>query len=389
MYLLANVFLIFSVWWPQMYAHEEGIRTHKYTINDFDDQLTQKHHFIMFYAPWCGHCQRLAPTWEQLAEMLNEDDSNIRIAKVDCTTDAKICSDQDITGYPTLKFFKSGEKDGIKFKGTRDLPTLTNFINEQLRESDENPPEAVMKKTSPLTELDEQNFDAVISKGKSFIKFYAPWCGHCQRLAPIWMLLAQAYEFNEAVTIGKIDCTEHRKICTKYEIKGYPTLLWFENGQKIEKYPGERTLDGFKKYVENKSKTAEPVAYQPVEEQKNGGEKEAEEPVIEITAQSFREDIKSGITFVDFFSPWCGHCKRLVPTWELLGKHFQSTSGIKIAKVDCTVPDNREFCNEQEINGFPTLYLYKDGQKISEYNGNRGLDDLADFVNQHLAHDEL
>lgn len=66
--------------------------------------------------------------------MLNEDDTNIRIAKVDCTTDTKVCSDQDVTGYPTLKFFKVGEKEGVKFKGTRDLPTLTNFINEQLRQ---------------------------------------------------------------------------------------------------------------------------------------------------------------------------------------------------------------------------------------------------------------
>lgn len=81
----------------------------------------------------CGHCQRLAPTWEQLAEMLNEDDSEIKIAKVDCTADSSVCSDHDVTGYPTLKFFRAGEKEGVKFRGMRDLPSLTNFINEQLR----------------------------------------------------------------------------------------------------------------------------------------------------------------------------------------------------------------------------------------------------------------
>lgn len=64
--------------------------------------------------------------------MLNEDDGNVRIAKVDCTVDSKVCSDQGVTGYPTLKFFKVGEPDGVKFKGTRDLPTLTSFINDQL-----------------------------------------------------------------------------------------------------------------------------------------------------------------------------------------------------------------------------------------------------------------
>lgn len=65
--------------------------------------------------------------------MLNEDDDgNVRIAKVDCTVDSKVCSDQDVTGYPTLKFFKVGSDEPVKFRGTRDLPSLTSFINEQL-----------------------------------------------------------------------------------------------------------------------------------------------------------------------------------------------------------------------------------------------------------------
>lgn len=65
--------------------------------------------------------------------MLNEDDHNIRIAKVDCTTDSKVCTEEDVTGYPTLKFFRVGNKEGVKFRGTRDLPSLTSFINNQLR----------------------------------------------------------------------------------------------------------------------------------------------------------------------------------------------------------------------------------------------------------------
>jgi thiol-disulfide isomerase/thioredoxin len=50
----------------------------------------------------CGHCSRLAPTWEQLAEEYNKDESSqVKIAKVDCTTDTSLCSDHDVTGYPT------------------------------------------------------------------------------------------------------------------------------------------------------------------------------------------------------------------------------------------------------------------------------------------------
>ena len=50
----------------------------------------------------CGHCSRLAPAWEQLAEEFNKDESSqVKIAKVDCTTDTSLCSDHDVTGYPT------------------------------------------------------------------------------------------------------------------------------------------------------------------------------------------------------------------------------------------------------------------------------------------------
>lgn len=64
---------------------------------------------------------------------------------------------------------------------------------------------------------------------------------------------------------------------------------------------------------------------------------------------------------------------------------------VKIAKVDCTFPENREICSIQEVNGFPTLFIYKNGQKISEYNGSRSLDDLYEFVNSHVEkeRDEL
>ncbi|XP_076239599.1 thioredoxin domain-containing protein pretaporter [Calliopsis andreniformis] len=366
---------------------EETLHTVQYTNDNFSTEIKKKNHFIMFYAPWCGHCQRLEPTWEQLADLSNEEDNNIKIAKVDCTTDSSLCSEHDVTGYPTLKFFKAGETKGIKFRGTRDLPSLLSFLNDQLGTTLGNvdvapsPPEAV----NGLIELTEDTFDKHISTGYHFIKFYAPWCGYCKKLVPTWEELANSLRNNNHVSISKVDCTQHRGICGQFDIKGYPTLLWIEDGKKVDKYSGQRTHEELKAYVSRMlGKSDDQVNV------KTDSSDSTTHAVLSLTGDSFKHGIEKGISFVKFFAPWCGHCKRLAPIWEDLGKKFFTNENVNIVKVDCTLDVSKELCNEQEVDGFPTLYLYRDGQKVSEYNGARNLDDLYEFVANYLQpHDEL
>jgi len=367
-------------------SHDEDVHTIQYNADNFSDEIPKKNHFVMFYAPWCGHCQRLAPTWEQLAEMLNEEDSNIRIAKVDCTVDSKICSEEDVTGYPTLKFFKVGSSESVKFRGTRDLPSLTMFINEQLRSADEddNIVTKVPEPTQGLLELTEDSFEKHIATGKHFVKFYAPWCGHCQKLAPVWEKLAETLEFEPDISIAKLDCTQYRSICNQFDIKGYPTLLWIEEGKKVDKYQGQRTHEDLKSYV-NKM-----LGSDNADMKETKSETVSSSVVMVLSGDNFHHGVEKGISFVKFFAPWCGHCKRLAPTWEELAKKFVDNAEVNIVKVDCTLESNKQLCNDEEVDGFPSVFLYKNGKKISEYNGNRSLEDLHDFVLKHIgSHDEL
>ncbi|XP_072390069.1 thioredoxin domain-containing protein 5 homolog [Diabrotica undecimpunctata] len=343
----------------------------------------------MFYAPWCGHCQKFSPKWEQLAEMLNEDDTNnIKIAKVDCTTDSEVCSEQDITGYPTLKFYKVGDSEGVRFRGTRDLPSITNFINEQLREGDEtNTEEATSNESTAvdgLTELTEDNFHKHVKSGKHFIKFYAPWCGHCQKLAPTWEQLAKTLELDNEVTVGKVDCTQHRSVCNDFDVKGYPTLLWIENGAKVDKYQGDRSHVDLKQYVNKMLGTEKTERASP-----KPAASDADLPSGEVTGDNFKSTIESGIAFVKFYAPWCGHCKRLSPVWDSLREKLVSRPEVKVLKVDCTLEVNKQLCNDEEIEGFPSLNLYQNGEKIASYSGSRSLEDLQEFLLKHTPRDEL
>ncbi|VEN62587.1 unnamed protein product [Callosobruchus maculatus] len=112
--------------------------------------------------------------------------------------------------------------------------------------------------------------------------------------------------------------------------------------------------------------------------------------VGELTADTFKLGVGSGLSFVKFFAPWCGHCKRLSPIWDNLAEKFGKTNDVHISKVDCTLTANKQLCNDENIEGFPTLILYRDGIRISEYSGTRTLEDLSDFVSKHLErHDEL
>lgn len=203
-------------------------------------------------------------------------------------------------------------------------------------------------------------------------------------MAPTWDELASALEYDPTVSVSKVDCTLYRPVCQDFEVKGYPTLLWIVDGKKIEKYTGARSLSDLKAYVE---KTAGVSA---IEDEPKVQDAAQQAVVLQLTTDSFEHAVEKGVTFVKFFAPWCGHCKRMAPTWDELAVKFVGNSNVKIAKVDCTLSDNKDLCSLQDVNGFPTIFLYKNGEKVTEYNGSRSLDDLFEFVNQHAtARDEL
>lgn len=117
--------------------------------------------------------------------MANENESKLKLGHIDCTKNKQVCLDEEIEEYPTVLMYMK-EDDPVKFKGVRSINNLIKFINKQFEETVLNAIEEeddvfnAVKKDEPLKVLNDDNFDEHIKSGNHFVKFYAPWCGHCK-----------------------------------------------------------------------------------------------------------------------------------------------------------------------------------------------------------------
>jgi protein disulfide-isomerase A1 len=99
-----------------------------------------------------------------------------------------------------------------------------------------------------------KEFDKIVKDETKdvLVKFYAPWCGHCKKLAPVWDELADAFASEADVVIGKFDATANE--ADGVEVQGYPTLIFYPKDNKSGiNYDGERDLESFKKWINEKS----------------------------------------------------------------------------------------------------------------------------------------
>ncbi|KAL2011532.1 hypothetical protein VTN00DRAFT_4250 [Thermoascus crustaceus] len=230
--------------------------------------------------------------------------------------------------------------------------------------------------SSAVIDLIPKNFDKIVLKsGKpALVEFFAPWCGHCKNLAPVYEELAQAFAFAEdKITIAKVDADEHRDLGKKYGVQGFPTIKFFDGkSNKPEEYNGGRDLESLSAFITEKTGI------------KPRGPQKAPSKVQMLTDSSFKETVGGDKNvLVAFTAPWCGHCKNLAPTWEKVANDFALEPDVVIAKVDCEAENAKALAKEQGITGYPTIKFFPKGSKEPvPYEGGRSEQAFVDFINE-------
>jgi len=448
--------------------------------HNFDDAIAENEFLLVeFYAPWCGHCKKLAPEWDKAAADLASSGDAAKLAKVDATVATGLAERFAIKGFPTIAFFKSGKK--IEYNAGRTAGDITAWLKKQ-----SGPAAKTISTSAELLAAQESNdvivvgyFNSVEStSAKAFLAVAGGdevnayfisssddvknTLGLSEETVVILKTFddkradlavgdlnpAQVYSFilgnsvplvqtfsqDAAKKIFSSPIQKHVLFFTETTAAHHaPTVGALTEVAKTVKgkalvvnvpHTEDRVLDYFgikknalpalvvvdmggegqmKKYPFGGSFNAEEVGSH-VNAVLSGGLKptlksEASTPedtlsdVVVLRGTTFNDIVLNNKkdVLVEFYAPWCGHCKKLAPTWDELGAHFRSNENVVIAKMDATA--NEIEVPGVNVKGFPTLYFFPgDTKQPTKYEGGRELDDFIGYLEEHatnIKHDEL
>jgi len=455
---------------------EDGKEDGVWVLNkdNFEQTIASNDYVLVeFYAPWCGHCKKLAPEYAKAAQQLAEKKSPILLANVDATKENELGSKYGVKGYPTLKFFKNGNP--VDYTGGRTTDTIIAWV-----EKKSGPPAVSLANPEASKKFIEDNKVAVIGffknkesdEAKAFLsaadtmedaKFGITSEDEVFKAHEVEgdkIVLFKQFDEGREDFDGKYEVAE---ISTFVTTNSLPILVEF-SGETANKIFGGDIKRHMVLFLSSKSedfKTQSELATKVAKDHKGKilfvyidvskadskrvldffAIKEGEAPAMRMTqlgenmlkykpevsnlddndefeanVRAFvagvndgsikphlkSEDIpedwdKEGVkvlvgknfadvalnkdkhVLVEFYAPWCGHCKKLVPVYDELGEKYKDSEDIVIAKMDSTA-------NEVEgvsIRGFPTIKLFKKGDNEEvDYDGARDLDGFVKFLDK-------
>ncbi|XP_043247248.1 protein disulfide-isomerase A6 homolog [Amphibalanus amphitrite] len=241
-----------------------------------------------------------------------------------------------------------------------------------------------------VVELTPSNFNREVIDSDSIwiVEFYAPWCGHCKNLVPEYKKAATALK--GVVKVGAVDADQHQSLAGQFGVRGFPTIKVFgANKKKPEDYNGARSAQGL---TEAGLRAAKDMVNARIGGKSSGGGSGggggggggSDKDVIELTDSNFDKMVieSDDIWLVEFFAPWCGHCKNLAPHWAEAATRLKGK--VKLGALDATAHQSK--ASEYGVRGYPTIKFFGAGSKsrgsADEYDGGRTADDIVRWAEE-------
>ncbi|GMK54554.1 hypothetical protein CspeluHIS016_0111400 [Cutaneotrichosporon spelunceum] len=240
-----------------------------------------------------------------------------------------------------------------------------------------------------LRQLNEDNFNSSIARGAWFVEFFSPRCWHCKAFAPTWTDLAKKKAYHEQLSgfhMAQVNCLAQGDLCEANNIKNYPSLMLYADGKVVDEFDDDRAYPILDKWIDTKS-----LAYargEPMGANKN--ETEEQRPaslsrpnpkgkVIDVDEVGLKEIKAKGPVFVDFFAPWCSHCKKLRPVYERLATAYKGK--LNIVAVNCD--DHPILCKRNGVASYPTIKLFQ-GDEVKVFEKHRTLPLMTKFIDEEV-----
>ncbi|OJD25315.1 protein disulfide-isomerase domain [Blastomyces percursus] len=282
------------------------------------------------------------------------------------TNDAKLAAAEDVNP-PAVILFKDFDDRKEIFKGEFFQEDISSFVK---------------LASMPLVgEIGPETYAGYMATGIPLAYMFVETPEEREEFTAILKLIAKKHK--GSINIGTIDAVAYGAHAgnLNLEPEKFPAFA-IQDTANNKKYPFDQnqkiTEDTITKFIEDvlDGKVEPSIKSEPIPESQEG-------PVTVVVAHTYQDLVidNDKDVLLEFYAPWCGHCKALAPKYDQLGQLYvdnpEFATKVTIAKVDATANDVPD-----EIQGFPTIKLFPAGSKDSpvDYTGSRTVEDLANFV---------
>ena len=186
----------------------------------------------------------------------------------------------------------------------------------------------------------------------------------------------------QLMTVAAIDADANKGAASAFGVKGFPTIVLALDGNAVATYNGARTAPEIARWaVETAAKqVSKRLGGGGGSSSSSSGGSGGKKAVIDLTPSSFESKVLGDDAFwmVEFFAPWCGHCKQLAPEWAKAASEL-APRGVKLGAVDCTAHES--LCGKYDVKGFPTILAFgRDKSQPQPYAGPRNAEGIVSYA---------